>query len=468
MAKRKIVLSVLSVLLILFTLGIVILWALSSYYRDSFSYDTWINGVYCTGKTIDEVNRELEEQYTYEGITVTCNQEDYTFFIPKEEVDFRADFKLALQQYKNTQSAFEWFKRFFGDHREDFLPVAEIDAEKLKNVVKSSLLYQKEVERRPNQALLYLSEEGYQFKDTTGHILDLDKACEVISEAMLHSESTVDLEQMNCFYDLPWNDRMKADKVLYDKIMQYQGCVITYRFDDWLEIVDGSVISRMFRTNEDGSVAINDAGELEIDESAVDAYVEEMAFRHDTIGRTRSFQSTKGELVTVIGGTYGNKLDVEAEKKYLYQALCEQRTEDHLPVFSVRGKSIGKDDIGDTYIEVDMTAQKLYYYEKGTLQLETDVVTGNERLGRDTPAGVYYVYSKQRNRILRGPGYASPVKLWMPVYKGIGIHDASWRDEYGGEIYKTNGSHGCINTPYEKMEQLYERAEIGTPVIMFY
>ena len=135
MAKRKIVLSVLSVLLILFTLGIVILWALSSYYRDSFSCDTWINGVYCTGKTIDEVNRELEEQYTYEGITVTCNQEDYTFFILKEAVDFRADFKLALQQYKNTQSTFEWFKRFFGDHREDFLPVAEIDAEKLKNVV---------------------------------------------------------------------------------------------------------------------------------------------------------------------------------------------------------------------------------------------------------------------------------------------------------------------------------------------
>ena len=60
------------------------------------------------------------------------------------------------------------------------------------------------------------------------------------------------------------------------------------------------------------------------------------------------------------------------------------------------------------------------------------------------------------------------MKLWMPVYKGIGIHDASWRDEYGGEIYKTNGSHGCINTPYEKMEQLYERADIGTPVIMFY
>lgn len=350
----------------------------------------------------------------------------------------------------------------------NFLPIAEIDEDKLKKIVKSSSLYQSELERRPNQVLLYLSEEGYQLKDTTKHILDLEKACRVISEAMLRSESTVDLEQQNCFYDLTWNERMKADKTLFDKIQEYQSCVITYHFDDWVEQVDASVISQMFCKNEDGSPVLNDEGQLEIDQKAVDAYVDNMAFRHDTIGRTRSFQSTKGDLITVSGGTYGNQLDVEAEKKYLYQALCEKRTEDHLPVFSVRGKSIGKDDIGDTYIEVDMTDQRMYYYEKGALLLETDIVTGNMRLRRDTPAGVYYVYLKQRNRILRGPGYASPVKFWMPVYKGIGLHDSSWRDEYGGDIYKTNGSHGCINTPYEKMEQLYEMAEIGTPVVMFY
>ena len=70
--------------------------------------------------------------------------------------------------------------------------------------------------------------------------------------------------------------------------------------------------------------------------------------------------------------------------------------------------------------------------------------------------------------MLRGPGYASPVKFWMPVIRGVGIHDASWRDEYGGDIYISNGSHGCINTPYDIVSQMYERVEVGTPVIMYY
>ena len=128
----------------------------------------------------------------------------------------------------------------------------------------------------------------------------------------------------------------------------------------------------------------------------------------------------------------------------------------------------GKDDIGSTYVEVDMTAQKLYYYEDGELVLETDVVTGNMRRRMGTPQGVNYVYNKQKNRVLRGPGYASPVSFWMPVKGNIGLHDAGWRSEFGGEIYRTGGSHGCINLPKDMASQLYEAVEVGTPVIMFY
>ena len=44
----------------------------------------------------------------------------------------------------------------------------------------------------------------------------------------------------------------------------------------------------------------------------------------------------------------------------------------------------------------------------------------------------------------------------------------SWRSKFGGEIYKTNGSHGCVNTLTDIMAQLYDMLEIGTPVILFY
>ena len=115
-----------------------------------------------------------------------------------------------------------------------------------------------------------------------------------------------------------------------------------------------------------------------------------------------------------------------------------------------------------------MTQQKLYCYKAGELLLETDIVTGNMRRNWDTPVGVNFVYAKQKNRILRGQGYASPVDYWMPVKGAIGIHDADWRKEFGGEIYLKNGSHGCINIPPENMPIIYDNYEIGTPVIMFY
>ena len=104
----------------------------------------------------------------------------------------------------------------------------------------------------------------------------------------------------------------------------------------------------------------------------------------------------------------------------------------------------------------------------GILKIETGGVTGNTSLGRGTPSGTNYVYNKQRNRVLRGADYATPVKYWIPVYKAIGIHDASWRKNFGGEIYKTNGSHGCVNTPTDQVAELYDMVEIGTPCVMFY
>ena len=97
--------------------------------------------------------------------------------------------------------------------------------------------------------------------------------------------------------------------------------------------------------------------------------------------------------------------------------------------------------------------------------LETEVVTGK---GRFTPECVCYVYLKETDRVLRGESYASFVNYWMPVYGNIGIHDANWRSEFGGEIYLSDGSHGCINVPPEIMGKLYELVEVNTPVIMYY
>lgn len=121
---------------------------------------------------------------------------------------------------------------------------------------------------------------------------------------------------------------------------------------------------------------------------------------------------------------------------------------------------------GSTYIEICIAQQHMWVYKNGTQIASTDVVTGT-RYYSDTPKGYHYIYDKERNTTLVGADYASFVSFWMPFYGGCGIHDSSWRSSYGGSIYQTSGSHGCVNTPYSAVKTIYNNISIGTPVIIY-
>ena len=120
-----------------------------------------------------------------------------------------------------------------------------------------------------------------------------------------------------------------------------------------------------------------------------------------------------------------------------------------------------------TYIEISISQQHLWFYENEQLVLDTDVVTGNNDGECNTPTGRYSIGSRATNTTLTGPGYSSFVNYWLGFNGGIGIHDANWRSSFGGNIYNGNGSHGCVNTPYDKVKILYERTSYGTPVIVY-
>ncbi|MBR4830161.1 MAG: DUF5011 domain-containing protein [Bacilli bacterium] len=115
-------------------------------------------------------------------------------------------------------------------------------------------------------------------------------------------------------------------------------------------------------------------------------------------------------------------------------------------------------------IVINIEEQKLRYYEKGVVVFETDVVSGQN--GR-TPKGTYSILDKTRNATLAGDDYETVVRYWMPfIGRNYGIHDASWRSRFGGNIYKTNGSHGCVNVSLQAAKELYDMVEVGTPVII--
>ena len=101
--------------------------------------------------------------------------------------------------------------------------------------------------------------------------------------------------------------------------------------------------------------------------------------------------------------------------------------------------------------------------------LETDFVSGNmSKPDCITPPGVFGLTYKTRNAVLRGANYETPVNYWMPFNGNVGMHDATWRSSFGGTIYLTSGSHGCVNLPLNMAAAIYEYMSTGFPIVCYY
>lgn len=436
------------------------------YYRNAFEYGTWINHIYCTGKNIEEVNQELTGQFQYDGITI-YDKEQNPCRISADDIGYRYDFAEALEAYLGRQNSWLWVESLWKIREAEISPVISYNEAAFDQCFeRMPFLVEKEDEDR--ELAIIRTEQGYELLDERSSVLDEEKARQVVADALVNGESAVSLLDAGCYYDMELTPKMQDTLHQWELVKNFQDCHIVYQMGEDLIPVDASVVCDWILLNEDGSFALDDSGALQLRENAITDFVAELAAQYDTVGCARQFQTTNKGLITIEGGIYGNKLDQEAETAYLTEAFFSKKEEVHTPAYLQTAMKQGKDDIGDTYVEIDMGEQMMYYYLNGELQIETPVVTGNTSRRMGTPSGVNYVYLKQQDRILRGEGYASHVNFWMPVKGNIGIHDASWRSKYGGTIYQTNGSHGCINTPYNAMVQMYEMVEVGTPVVMYY
>lgn len=202
-------------------------------------------------------------------------------------------------------------------------------------------------------------------------------------------------------------------------------------------------------------------------------YVQSLADKYDTYQKQRVFHTTNEGDVKVSGGTYGWSILPKAETKALIKEIMKGKSFARTPIIAGSGYNTDKQDIGNTYIEVSIKEQHEWYYKNGKLIMDSPIVTGKPSNGDATPTGVFYVWDKQRNAVLKGKNdngtpYTSPVAYWMPInYNGVGLHDSPWQPTYGGDWYKQHGSHGCVNNPPAFMAQLYPQVAVGTPVVIY-
>lgn len=444
-------------------------------YQDTFMPGQFINSVYVADYTPEEVNEKLIVATDLpDFLIVDKNKKEYSFSL--SEINYQVDYSSALEKMQQEQTVLSFVKWFMNTDASKgraitLEPVFSYDEEALTSYLKKQSYLKDDSSMKGKKIeVCYDAYKGYYLVDNTQNMLDQKACIEAIRAALDEQIYKVDLEKKNCYVKPTLTKEMKEAKALWNELESFMRAEITYAFGKQQYVISSYQTAKLLAVDEEGELLRNENGHFFLDEKLVKEFVKEMADKYNTVNKPRTFRATRGEIITIPTGTYGSIIDEKAEVEYLLSALKYGRNETHYPQYRQIPYSgiTDIDDIGDTYIEVDMTNQHLYYYENGRICLETPVVTGNTGLGRGTPVKVCYVYMKQRNRTLRGEGYASFVKYWMPVFRGVGIHDSSWRGKYGGTIYKTAGSHGCINTPIEIVSQLYDRVEVGTPVLLFY
>lgn len=196
----------------------------------------------------------------------------------------------------------------------------------------------------------------------------------------------------------------------------------------------------------------------------IDDTIEKELDSYDTIGNAREFKTTNKGTITVSGGTYGSIFSSDNETEYIIDLFKQyKKEEDRTPIYSKEMP----EEIGNTYIEVSISEQHLWYYVNGILDSETNIVTG--QAGRhDTPKGVYYISERINGKYLTGDDYRTWVNKWMRLTnQGVGLHDAGWRGTFGGSTYTYNGSHGCINLPAGFAYSLFDKVRVNDCVIIY-
>jgi len=453
----KIAMGVVGVLLAVYLGG-------AAFYHSHFFYNTKMNGYDASNKTVEQVKTGVEDNASTYTLTLK-ERNNQSETITAQQISLKYANDNTIQDSLNKQNPFKWPLALIGKTGDEESPSAyTYDKNTLKTLISQlNAVAGTSVVNAENAHPAYENGSIVIKNQVTGNQLNQNSLEKAVNKAIATGEKTLDLDQAGCYVAPTYGADSKevaSAKTVMDK---YLSSVITYTFGDQKEVLDKNTFGPW--------LTVDDSMNVVVDRDQAAAYIKALADKYDTAWGAHSFTTSTGQAITVSGGNYGWEIDESSELDQLIPLIQAGTSTTREPAYvqTAKTRTGTNGDIGNTYVEVSISGQYMWFYKNGALVVGTPVVTGDATLGRGTPAGVYSLYGKQRNATLVGENYRTPVSYWMPFNGGVGIHDSWWRagSEYGGSTYLGNGSHGCVNTPTDAVATIYNGIEVGDPIVVY-
>ncbi|MBK0348914.1 peptidoglycan binding domain-containing protein [Aerococcaceae bacterium zg-ZJ1578] len=435
------------------------------YYAEKFTPNTSYGPVSIGNLTVDEAQEKIAQDISKQSVTLVENGKELGK-ISLADLGYQFDAKEALETVYQTQDPSTWIVNLFNGTKVEhvFSNRVAVNKELVQNA--ASALGIDNATRTPatNASIEYDKEKGYYVQPgVIGTQVDYERLGTAMLESLENKTMKVALEDVYAHPEIEESSAVVKDTM--DYIQKILGLNITLKISGEAITIPKELIEQWVHFDADNKVTV--------DEEEVAAYLDDLNEKYSTEGKTRQFQSTLRGEVTVPAGILGWSIDTEQETQNIIRDLRAGKDVTRKAAFTGIGTHLGEaNDIGDTYVEVDLENQMMYLYYKGEVIVATNIVSG--KLSTPTAPGANAIIEMLTNTNLVGiaPGqtrpYSAPVSYWMRFdYQSQGIHDANWQYSFGGDTYLYSGSLGCINTPLDQVAIIYEYVEYGTPVIVF-
>ena len=445
------------------TVGIIaiVYFGMAVYFHGHFFPGTTLNGRKVTGKTPQKVMDEVTDEIHSYVLTIKTRDEK-TEEIKGADIALEPEWGDEISQLVKAQPVFAWPVKIFQKSALKSDTLVDFDEEKLKEQTAALDCMDKEQQIAPQDAGVssYDSTDGFSIAPCVmGTTIDEERMDAAVSDAVNGLKETLSLEKAGVYVDPEVLDDNETLQKAVEKMNRYAKAGITFEIGKQTEVLDASVFGDWLKLNKKLKPVI--------DKEKVAEYVAGLARKYNTCYSAKTLKTSYGKTVTIPESHYGWKVDTETETAQIIKEIKKGKAVSRELNYSMTANSHDGNDYGDSYVEINLTAQHLFLYKDGELVIDSDFVSGNVAKGNATPTGAYGVTYTERNATLRGENYETPVSYWMPFAGNVGMHDAYWRSKFGGTIYKYSGSHGCVNLPPEVAKVVFENIGKNYPVLVY-